>query len=222
MAEDGLKLQVGDNIQVQLFSDPDDNRYLVKVIGFVPGQSLIVHTPRTRGNSLLLREGQLLTLRVLSGNTVYAFETNVLRSCMQPYPYLHLAYPREFEHMVVRKAPRARVNVIASVVNYGSDARDKLPAVLIDLSVSGGMIRAGQPCGEIGDNITVAAKIKVVNIEKYITIPAVIRRVRVLDNPEKPGQPEYHYGLEFQFLEPDDQLVLHGLVFEQIVQGNVG
>ncbi len=218
MAEPEIRLQVGDAVQIQLFSDQNNTRYLVKVIGYVPGLSLIVHTPRARGNPLLLRESQLLLLRLLSGNMVYAFETDILRVCTRPYPYLHLAYPRDFEQATIRKAYRASVQVFASLANdtLASGPQGRVPGVIIDLSVAGALIRVDQACGEIGDNLTVSVKLLVAGSEKYIHIPAVIRRIRSEQHPDKPGQRVYCHGVEFILVESEEQLVLHGFVFEQL------
>lgn len=215
-----LKLQVGDSVQVQLFTaEPNETRYIVRVLGFQPGVSLLIHTPRAKGNALLLREGQLMTVRLLTGNTVYGFESRILRVCLSPFPYLHVAYPKEFESLVVRKAQRARTSIIASVENADrpSDSKEPYPAIIADLSTAGAMLSASMRMGEVGDSIMIRAKFVVGGIEKYLSVAAVIRGVREREGED--GGIRHHHGVEFQILEPDDQLVLHGYVYEQIALG---
>jgi c-di-GMP-binding flagellar brake protein YcgR len=220
MTDQLLKLQVGDSVQVQLFTaEPSETRYIVRVLGFQPGVSLLIHTPRAKGNALLLREGQLMTVRLLTGNTVYGFESRILRVCLSPFPYLHVAYPKEFESLVVRKAQRARTSIIASVDNADrpSDSKEPYPAIIADLSTAGAMLSASMRIGEVGDSIMIRAKFVVGGIEKYVLVAAVIRGVREREGED--GGTRYHHGVEFQMLEPDDQLVLHGYVYEQIALG---
>lgn len=217
MAEQEFKLQPGDALQLTLFGD--DTRHFVKVIGYLAGQSLLISTPRVKGQAMLLREGQLVTVRLLSGGTVYAFETQILRASLTPYPYLHLVYPKEFESTVVRKAQRTSAHVIASVENTHSDQPQPLPAIIADMSTAGAMLESKRALGKAGDNIVINAKLMVGNIERYVSVGALIRNVR-----EKAGDPPavIQHGVEFQLLSTEEQLILHGFVYEQIAHGNSG
>lgn len=215
MAEQEFKLQPGDTLQLTLFGD--ETRHLVKVIGYLAGQSLLISTPRIKGQAMLLREDQRVTVRLLSGGSVFAFETQILRASLTPYPYLHLVYPKEFESTVVRKAQRTSAHVIASVENTHSELPQPQPAIIADMSTAGAMLESKSPFGKPGDNIVISAKFVVGNIERYISVGALIRNVR-----EKAGSehPVFQHGVEFQLLSTEEQLVLHGFVYEQIALGN--
>jgi c-di-GMP-binding flagellar brake protein YcgR len=221
MSDEILKLQTGDNIQVQLVADQNDTRYMVKVIGYEPNVSLLVSAPRANGLPVLLRDGQMLTVRLLTGNTVYGFESQVLRICRLPFSYLHLSYPRSFESMVVRKAQRASTNIIASVENSNRASENSEPfsAKISDLSIAGAMLEAQMPMGEVGDAIMIRAKLQVAGLEKYLALAAIVRAVRMREASAAGGKTQYHHGVEFQMLDPNDQLVLHGFVYEQIATG---
>ncbi len=221
MADEIIKLKTGDNIQVQLFADQSETRYMVKVIGYEQGISLLVSTPRAKGKPLLLREAQLMTVRLLTGNTVYGFESQILRACLSPFPYLHLSYPREFESMVVRKAQRASASIIASVENNNrvTESSEPFSAKISDLSIAGAMLDASVRMGEVGDAIMIRAKVMVAGLERYLALAASVRAVRVREATEAGGKTLYQHGVEFQLLDPDDQLVLHGFVYEQIATG---
>lgn len=220
---DSLNVSVGDFVQVKIFSEYDDTRYMVKVVGYVPGVSLMVNTPSTNGKPLLLREGQLMTVRLLSGNNAYGFESTILRTSLRPFPYLHLAYPKEYESMVVRKAPRARVRVIASAVNesQATDQKDPYSIIIADLSINGAMLEAAVPMGEVGDRLRIRAKLAVADVEGYLQTTGTLRNVRERRLPEG-GAAVFCHGLEFDPLESADRLLLHGFVYEQIVLGNAG
>ena len=220
MSDQLLQLKVGDAIQVQLMAEQNETRYMVRVIGYQPGVSLLIGTPRANGNILLMREGQLMTVRLLTGNAVYGFESRVLRACSSPFPYLHVAYPKEFASTVVRKAQRASTHVIASVENpeRSGGTKEPVPVVIGDLSVAGASLLAPAPFGEVGDVIMIRTKLTVGGIERYLSLAAMIRGVRVREEAGSDSA-RYRHGVEFQLLGPDDQLVLHGYVYEQIALG---
>jgi c-di-GMP-binding flagellar brake protein YcgR len=215
MTEQEFKLQPGDTLQLTLYGD--ETRHFVKVIGYLTGQSLLISTPRIKGQAMLLREGQLVTVRLLSGGTVYAFETQILRASLTPYPYLHLVYPKEFESTVVRKAQRASAHVIASVENTHAEQTSPQPAMIADMSTAGAMLESKRPLGKAGDDVVINVKLMVGNIERYVSVGALIRNVR-----EKTGDEHsvFQHGVEFQLLSTEEQLILHGFVYEQIAQGN--
>lgn len=220
MSDQLLQLKVGDVIQVQLSAEQSDARSMARVIGYQPGTSLLIGTPRSNGSTLRVREGQLLTLRLLTGNTVYGFESSVLRVCNLPFPYLHVAYPREFASAVVRKAQRASTNVIASVDNpdQANSTKEPFSVVISDLSVAGASLEAPQPVGSVGDVIMLRTKLAAGGTERYLSLAGVIRGVRAHEEPGGDSA-RYRHGVEFQMLAPDDQLVLHGFVYEQIALG---
>ena len=95
------QLQIGDVLQLQ-FVPPSEimDRYAATLIGYLPGQSLIITTPRKQGNPILVREGQAFTVRMLQGSNVFGFNARVLKISSKPFPYLHLAYPAEVANPV--------------------------------------------------------------------------------------------------------------------------
>ena len=49
MSDQLLQLKVGDAIQVQLPADQGEVRAMVRVIGYLPGVSFLIGTPRANG-----------------------------------------------------------------------------------------------------------------------------------------------------------------------------
>jgi c-di-GMP-binding flagellar brake protein YcgR len=217
MSNPDFKISPGDVVQMQLANN-DESRYFVKVIGYLPGQSLLVTTPTLKGVPMALREGQFVTVRLLSKNTVYAFESSVVKVTIVPYPYLHLNYPSSIESQVVRNAQRAVANIICSVENPNIRVENQqgLPAIIANLSSTGALLESRRAIGTVGENVVVNVKLTVAKIEKYLSIAAVIRNVR-----EKPHSETriLQHGVEFQLLSAEDQLLLHGFVYEQIALG---
>lgn len=217
MAHSELKLQVGEPLQLQPRDGERSRRMHVKVIGYLPGQSLLVTTPRVKNKVMIIREGQPFVARVMIGNRIVGFATTVLRSCAVPYPYLHLSYPEEMEQITVRKAQRVRVKLFGSVKNSNPEFNtDKpQPVTVVDISTSGAQVIASEAVGEVGDRLRLNCLIKVGATEKLLAIPALLRNVHLEDES---GTETYSHGLEFELTDQQDIFALHGFVYEQIVK----
>jgi len=215
--ENKLELQIGDTLQLQFVADEAKRRNYSKVIGYLQGHSVLITTPRIEGNIMLIREDQIVIVRMLAGNRVYGFTTKVMRSCLKPYPYLHLAYPAEMEQITVRKAQRVSTQLIVSVERETADTSDiaSCSAVVIDISTTGAMVETNEFLGRIGDIVSIKAKITVGSVQEYIAIPCIIRNIRDLASEAKN---KMLYGMEFQLLEQHEHFVLHGFVYEQMIQ----
>jgi c-di-GMP-binding flagellar brake protein YcgR len=222
MAEKELKLNlaVGDALQLQYYPcrPIDEERFYVRVIGFLDGQSIITTTPITNGKTLSVSENQVFAVRLLSGNSVQAFVSTIIKKAVTPYHYIHLNYPKELESKIVRQAQRAATKIIATVQNEEpgkSEVRTK-SALISDLSTAGALIESSEEIGEVGDMITAVAKIKVADMEDYVTLSAIIRRII----PKNDNGEKHKYGVQFQSLENKDKLAIHGFVYEQIARAH--
>lgn len=212
-----LKLQVGEPLQLQPRDGEGGRRMQVKVIGYLPGRSLLVTTPRVKDKVMIIREGQPFVARVMIGNRIVGFATTVLRSCAVPYPYLHLSYPEEMEQITVRKAQRVRVKLFASVKTSDPEFQSEKPqpVTVIDISTSGAQVISAEPVGEVGDRLQLNCLIKVGDTEKLLGIPTLLRNVHLEDEG---GAESYSHGLEFELTDQQDIFALHGFVYEQIVK----
>ena len=222
MADKELKLSlaVGDALQLQYYPcrPADEERYYVRVIGFLDGQSIITTTPSANGKSLSITEKQIFAVRLLSGNSVQAFVSTIIKKAVTPYPYIHLSYPRELESKIVRQAQRASTKIIATIQNEepGKSEVKTKSALISDMSTAGALIETSEEIGEVGDVITAVAKLKVADMEDYVTLSAIIRRII----PKNDGEDKHKYGVQFQSLEHRDKLTIHGFVYEQIARAH--
>jgi len=214
-----LILNTGDALQLQFYpqtaSDRED-RYYVRVIGYLAGKSIIATAPVLDGRLMLLREHQQFTVRLISGNSVQAFMANLLKKTTTPFPYIHLSYPEILESKTIRKAQRINTNIIASVQNLepGKESVKTKSSALNDLSSAGALIITDEELGEVGDMLSVSVKLTVADKDEYLTISAVIRRQ--LDKTD--ADEKNRYGIEFQIAEEREKLIIHGFVYEQIVK----
>lgn len=216
-----LKLQVGEQLQMQARGSEDSRRLNVRVIGYLPGHSLLVTAPRVKGNVMIIREGQPFVVRMMVGNRIVGFATTVMRTCSRPYAYLHLSYPEEMEQIVVRQAQRISVKLFASFKNanpaFKSDKGHS--AVITDISTSGALVQSERQLGEIGDKIVLTCAFRIADAEKLLVIPSVLRNVHAEHVDGTDGEGPFYHGLEFKLKDQQDTFALHGFVYEQIVKG---
>jgi c-di-GMP-binding flagellar brake protein YcgR len=215
-----LNLSVGDALQLQYYpcKISDTERFYVRVIGFLNGQSIITTIPTDQGKVLPISENDVFAVRLLAGNSVQAFVCSIIKKSVTPYRYIHLSYPKKLESKIVRQAQRAMTKIIATVQNEepGKSEIKTKSALISDMSTAGALIESEAEIGEVGDTITTLAKIKVADIEDYVTLSAIIRRII----PKKDDSDRFKYGIQFVALEDKDKLTIHGFVYEQIAKAN--
>lgn len=211
-----LKHSIGDTLQLQFSPGNAEDRYYVKLIGFLENKSIVVTTPRLDGSALKIQTDQLFIVRMISGNSAQGFTATALHSTTRPYPHMHLTYPKDLESITVRKAERVNCKLIVTVQNEEPERSlgDGKSASMEDISTAGSQLFTAESIGKKGDTITINSKVSVADIEQYLTISGVIRRVV---EPEKEGD-KFEYGVEFILLEDKDKLLLHGFVYEQMMK----
>lgn len=209
-----VKPQIGDPLQLQTVGDQQAQRYGVRLIGFLKGRSVIVSTPVQDGKVLFMREGQSFVVRLFSGRSAYAFPSTVWKVANTPYPHLHLTYPAQLRGVVVRRSGRAKVNLIAAVV----DAQGRAGAgALIDISKGGASLTSKTVLGAKGDMLQVKFRILLDEFEQYINIGAIVRAVTRQAQTE--GEPEViQHGLEFADVPSHDALALTAFVYQKLLE----
>ncbi|MES9831122.1 MAG: flagellar brake protein [Candidatus Thiodiazotropha sp. DIVDIV] len=212
-------LQIGDVLQLQ-FAPPADNqdRFSATLVGFLPGQSLVITTPRKSGNPIIIRDGQSFTVRMLQGSNIFGFVARVLHVSSKPYPHIHLAYPDDVESAVVRNAPRVPTELPAIVIKpQGESGEDLQRKVIIsDISSTGARVIDTQELGKVGSVIHVSQTLSVCGGSDVLKVLAVIRNIRETPGPE--GTIRYLHGLEFRGLNRFQQLILCSYVLGSIAR----
>ncbi len=221
MAEDILKLQVGDIVQLQHVEPEKEGRYAVTVIGFLPGESLLVTMPRVNGKVRFIREGQSFAVRLLRGSHVHGFMAKVLQTAVKPYPYLHLSFPKEVESIAVRNAERVETRLPAEARNTRMpDTEEYWRTITIrDLSASGARLESGNPLGEAGEMLQLRFQLLVCGVEEDLNVAADIRNVVLRGKGEAEGGQRYSTGIEFHLLNRFQKVLLHDYVLEQRLKG---
>jgi c-di-GMP-binding flagellar brake protein YcgR len=214
---DDMKLRAEDRLQLEAPAKLGRERFPVKVVGFLRGISLLVSTPITaNGLRLQLLENEEVVMRSFCGQKAFAFTCIVKQSEKKNTEYLHLSFPDEIQGILVRKAPRIKSSIIATV--YDVKASTKETAALIsDISATGLSLDSNLALGNKGDALAIAFRIQLHQIEVLLSIHGVIRARLDIDNFNSSTPGLLRYGIEFQDISPNDSIVLKSMIYEQMI-----
>lgn len=215
-----FKNNIGGMLQLQFSPGNENDRYYVKLIGFVQDKSIIVTAPYDQKQPIRVPEGQFFIVRLLAGVSAQSFTSHTIYVTSHPFPHLHLSFPDKLVSKNIRKAERFDCKIIATVQNEEPDktVTDRKSALITNISTAGAQILSVEKLGDVGDNVVLASKITVADLEEqYLNIPAVIRRI--INNDGATTKQEY--GLEFIFTSENsndrDKLLLYSFLYEQMV-----
>ncbi|NDI86766.1 flagellar brake protein [Undibacterium crateris] len=207
---DSVRWHVGEVFFLQT-QDNVGTRYTVRLIGYAKNKSLMLTAPMLDGRAALIREGQGFIVRAFPGKKAYAFTSSLIKYVYSPFPYLHLAYPREVRSTTIRQAARAIVKIIASVTI--GNPEQTAAATLGDLSMGGtsGIIK--RQLGRKGDTGTVKFRVNAAGSDEYLSLNVILRSVAPTENGV-----EFRHGFEFVDLNPQARLILSAFVHQTLAE----
>lgn len=176
MADQIFNLTVGTPMYLELGSGAQTGQYAVNLIGYMPGQSLLVTAPQSQGQVLSLDPAQKVTLRYADGDECATFETTVLTQHSAPYPYIHVGYPQGVTGLVMRRDVRVPVGNMAIMLVL-NDASRKISVAMTDISVSGAQLVASTRLGNVGDEFSIDLPNNLGISLRGLSLPCVIRYV---------------------------------------------
>ena len=217
-----LELDFGDVLQMQFLPDESQLRHYVRVIGYLPNQSILVTTPHVNGKIMLVRESQRVAVRTMAKGNIIAFTGSVLRSCARPYPYLHISYPTDLQTLALRKSQRINFTGIAEVRENPppSDSQGSPQTYQVyiqDMSTTGALLISEQRFGQIKSLLSMRMNLHVAGGDERFATIAIVRNIRERTNEQ--SHLEYLYGVEFKTVDRRDVILLHAFINEQIVNG---
>ncbi len=214
---DAMNLRVGDRMQAQPPAKVSIERFYVRVIGYLQNMSLLITTPvSANGVRLQLIEGDQLVMRVFANQNAFGFASDVLRACKLPYSYLHIAFPNSVQGTVVRKAPRVKTKIITKVRR--AHGNHEMTGVISNLSASGILLDGRHDLADSGDTLHLEFRVKLHNIEAHLSVSGLVRSVFSDKTLEENSSALVHFGLEFMNLQPNDQMVLQSMVYQQMIE----
>lgn len=208
-----LGLHVGDLLSLETVDPP--GRYGVRLIGYLPGNSILVTPPAVNGRPVILKADKPVTVRAAIGGKVCAFTTQVRQMSMKPYPYIHLEYPKQLFAMQIRSTERIRVELPAVVDAVSQPATGNWPraAMINDISKNGTGLKTTDAIGEPGDEVMLSFVLAVADVKRQLKLKGTIRNKRPLDDSEAPYR--YTYGLQFAPLSDAATVIISGYLYEQ-------
>ncbi|WP_339898747.1 flagellar brake protein [uncultured Gilvimarinus sp.] len=214
-----LKLPYGTTLQLQVTnSSGQPERFTSRLIGALPGRSLIFSVPRAAGKTARFRAGQKLAVRIMVANGIGLFAAVVEAQTSEPYPLLHVSYPEAVTFKGIRGATRVAVDLKVAVTNQDDLSNAKTHGNLADISISGARLELREAVVNVGDTLTLAADVLIAGLTKQLTATAVVRsRIERSTKEHAQGLPAV-YGVEFTERDQDALLVLYAYVFARMVE----
>lgn len=212
---EALKLMPGDTLQLQPLLEGQVERWSVRVIGQMKPKSLLVSAPMVDGKLIFIKDGQTYLVRAFSGLNVCAFKAKVLKSQLQPYPYLHLSWPDSVQAMRIRKAMRAPAAIIVAV-HDSEEGRQTGAGKFVDISVGGGKLMSMAQLGHKEDTLWLSFKVKLGDMEEYVKTSAVIRTVG--EETDDQGKTMKAFGVQFGELSQSQRLIIMNLVYQFVLK----
>jgi hypothetical protein len=206
-----LDLNIGDVLHLELLQAK--KRVRVRMIGLVPGRSLVVTAPEPAIDSGDLGAGTQLSVRVFTGPEVLAFACEVQCHYEQPFPHLHLTYPHALEQTLMRQARRARVHLPATA-EPDSAPGTRVVVSLHDISTLGAQVWSAAPLGEVGEAMMLRLP-----MEPEPDSPQPVELVCEIRNVKKDTDVDvrrWRYGVEFATMSSATSLAVRTLVMRQL------
>lgn len=214
-----MKLRIGDRIQLQLPASMGLERYVVKLIGYVENGSVLVTPPVANGMCLPVRATDKIVARVFTSQTAFAFDSAIERVCKIPYDYLHLSYPTVVQGAIVRKSPRIKTRIIASISKGDSaDGDDRISAVIINISPQGALLCMRHPLDGNSEPINLSFRINLHAVDTLLNINAIVRNVQIDEAKDDTDPLKYQHGVQFLDLLPNENMILQSLVYQQMIE----
>ncbi len=190
-------LSVGTLLHLQTAAQSPDSGFDVQLIGYMPGESLLVSQPINNTTAVKLIAGMAYQARIISGDSTYAFETEIVRVCEQPYQYMHLRFPKGVQGVTLRRAQRTQIKESLLVLNM-QDGSKTLSVTMRDISPLGACLVSAQPLGKTGDFFYIDVQHK--STADSLTFPCTIRHINKAAARDT-RKPTYYHGVEFSQLD---------------------
>ena len=208
---DDLALQPGEMLHLHSALEVTGDFLPVGLLGYLRNQTLIVTNPIAAGKVVPVKEGTPCNVKGFSGTVHFTFKAKVLKVHAQPYPHMHIEYPKLVHATRIRKALRALVNLPATL--YSPLTRKHTPVVLKDLSVGGGQLILQSPIGRKDSKYPLSFMIRLAeDLEEEVRTEVI---VRTLDTQDARGAEVHTMGVQFLDLDKEARLLVMTFVYRQ-------
>jgi c-di-GMP-binding flagellar brake protein YcgR len=175
----------------------------------------MISIPLREGKEVLLDKNAAVTVRLLIGKQVVAFETKVAYRSIQPYTYYHLAYPENITALQIRNSERVDTNISAQIdSDFDILGEWPKPAFINNLSKTGARMSSPVSLGEKGHELLVSFEVKASGVTKEICLPSIIRNIEMNTGDNVGEEGRYVFGIQFVNLTDDQVLTLSSYIYE--------
>lgn len=211
-----LTLAYGYPLQLQTNSlSGQPERFSCRLIGCLPGRSILLSVPKQNGRLVKFRTGQKIVVRMMVDNGIGIFAGIVEIQTQDPYPILHLSYPESVTFKGIRNATRVAVREKVTISNTSMDLKPATVGFISDISISGARIELSDDIAEIGDVLELKAQVDIRGMEQELVLIGAVRsRVDPTDNLDDGVL--VSYGLEFMEQPDVQRLIMYAYVFNHI------
>lgn len=212
-----LKLTFGYPLQLQTATVAyQPERYACRLIGCLPGRSILLSVPKQGGKLVKFGLGQKVVIRLMIDNGIGVFAGIVESQTQDPYPILHMSYPEAITFKGIRGATRVAMREKIDVTNMGTDTKLKALGYIADMSISGIRIELSSDIADIGDTLELRAQVDIRDVKRELILIGVIKsRVDPSDNLGEGAL--ISYGLEFVKQVDEQRLIHYAYLFNQMV-----
>ncbi|MFN3752284.1 MAG: flagellar brake domain-containing protein [Thiobacillus sp.] len=211
IAFEDLALQPGEMLHARSALDVVADFLPMGFLGCLKNQTLIVTNPIASGKAVAVPEGTPCYIKGFTGTLQFTFKTKVVKVHAQPYPHLHLDYPKAVNATRLRKDLRTVVNLPATLFNPVS--KKETAVTLRDLSVGGGQLVLPGGTGRKDARYVLSFKVRLAeDMEEEVRAEVVVRTVEVLEDKEAT---QHLLGVQFLDLDKATRLLVMTLVYRQ-------
>jgi len=182
-----------------------------RLIGFSPSQTLFVTPPLANGRPEQLIVGENVDVVAVASHAVFRFACTVEAICSHPFDYVVLSAPGAIRRLRERKAIRIRTRMPVRYAHDGGGYGYDSLGLASGLSAFGMSLVTSRVLGQVGDRLRLAFRLHSKDLDAEIETNAVIRNVQLTVKANAAAT----HGLEFEPLEPSQQLALKSFVFDR-------
>lgn len=173
--------------------------------GAIEGKGVMVGPVGAEGEKTELGAGEVCVIRGFTGQYEFSFLSKVLQTFEKPFAYALLAYPAEVDARQVRQSMRTKTSWPTTAKSaIATPETAAVDVSLVDISMSGAMIKSATTIANIGDNIVLGISVMFDHAPIELTITG-----RVCHSNQSTSDGFFYVGTAFSKLTQHDKLVLH-------------
>jgi c-di-GMP-binding flagellar brake protein YcgR len=183
-----------------------------RIIGFAPNQSVFVMPPLVDGRQLSLTIGENVEIVAIASQAVFRFVCTVDAVCHMPFDYVVLSKPGVIRRLRERKSIRVRARMpVRFGLNLDGDGYEGL-GLMQTISALGMSFGTPWLVGKVGQRVRVSFRLQSKVGDTLIETTAIVRNAQAALAADGLAS----HGLEFEHLDPAQQLALKSFVFDRI------